>query len=158
PRYGRRLEGTDLPADRRPRHEGAEGGAAGVELHARAARRLRPHRGHATRQARPRAPRRESHGARRSARSHRGDGGMNLRSWLVKLSPLLGLVLVFLFFLVAVWIKTKHNSFATQGNLQTIALQSAIVGMAALGMTIIILTGGIDLSVGSTGALPRVVA
>ena len=83
---------------------------------------------------------------------------MNLRSWLVKLSPLLGLVLVFLFFLVAVWIKTRHNSFATQGNLQTIALQSAIVGMAALGMTMIILTGGIDLSVGSTVALTSVVA
>ncbi len=83
---------------------------------------------------------------------------MTLRKWLVKLSPLLGLVLVFLFFLVAVWMKTRHNSFATQGNLQTIALQSAIVGMAALGMTMIILAGGIDLSVGSTVALTSVVA
>jgi ribose/xylose/arabinose/galactoside ABC-type transport system permease subunit len=83
---------------------------------------------------------------------------MSLRAWIARLTPLLGLVGVFLFFLIAVWIKTQHNAFATQENLQTIALQSAIVGMAALGMTMIILTGGIDLSVGSTVALTSVVA
>lgn len=81
---------------------------------------------------------------------------MNLQKWLVKLGPLLGLILVFLFFLITVWAKTGRNSFATPTNLQTIALQSAIVAMAGLGMTMIILTGGIDLSMGSTVALTSV--
>ncbi len=48
-------------------------------------------------------------------------------------------------------------SFRTMGNLQTIARQSTIIGIAALGMTLIIMSGGIDLSVGSTIALTTVV-
>ena len=83
---------------------------------------------------------------------------MSLRAWLARLGPLFGLVGVFLFFLIAVWSKTGHNVFATSDNLRTIALQSAIVGMAALGMTMIIIAGGIDLSVGSTVALTSVTA
>jgi ribose/xylose/arabinose/galactoside ABC-type transport system permease subunit len=79
------------------------------------------------------------------------------RTLLTKLGPLFGLIGVFVFFTVAVWIRSGHNSFATPGNLQTIALQSAIVGMATLGMTVIIISGGIDLSMGSTIALTSVV-
>ncbi|MBI3856863.1 MAG: ABC transporter permease [Planctomycetes bacterium] len=70
---------------------------------------------------------------------------------------MLGLLGVFAFFLVAVWIHTGHNNFATRSNLQTIALQSSIVGMATLGMTMIIISGGIDLSMGATVALTSVV-
>jgi ribose/xylose/arabinose/galactoside ABC-type transport system permease subunit len=82
---------------------------------------------------------------------------MSARMLLSKLGPLLGLIGVFLFFTIAVWVRSGHNSFATLGNLQTIALQSAIVGMATLGMTLIIISGGIDLSMGSTIALSSVV-
>lgn len=81
---------------------------------------------------------------------------MSGRSLLSRLGPLFGLAGVFLFFLIAVRSKTGLNLFATPGNLQTITLQSAIVGMAALGMTLIILAGGIDLSMGSTVALTSV--
>jgi ribose transport system permease protein len=42
-------------------------------------------------------------------------------------------------------------------NLETIARQTTIVGMAALGMTLVIISGGIDLSVGSIVALSTVV-
>jgi ribose transport system permease protein len=80
------------------------------------------------------------------------------KSILARLGPFLGLTGIFLFFWIAVWMKTERNSFVTAGNLQTIALQSAIVGMVALGMTMIILAGGIDLSVGSMVALTSVVA
>lgn len=76
---------------------------------------------------------------------------------LAKLGPLLGLIGVFVFFAIAVSAHTGRNSFATGGNLQTIALQSAIVGMAALGMTVIIISGGIDLSMGSMVAMTSVV-
>jgi ribose/xylose/arabinose/galactoside ABC-type transport system permease subunit len=82
---------------------------------------------------------------------------MSARAVLAKIGPLLGLVAVFLFFFIAVWSHTGRNFFATRDNLETIALQSAIVGMAALGMTIVIISGGIDLSMGSAVALTSVV-
>lgn len=78
---------------------------------------------------------------------------MTFRTLLVRSGPLLGLAGVFLFFLILVGWHTGRNSFATPGNLQTIALQTAIVGMTALGMTLIIISGGIDLSVGAAVAL-----
>jgi ribose/xylose/arabinose/galactoside ABC-type transport system permease subunit len=80
------------------------------------------------------------------------------RDLLRRLGPFFGLIGVFLFFLILVWTHTGRNSFATAGNLQTIALQTAIVGMTALGMTIVIISGGIDLSVGAMVALTSCVA
>lgn len=47
--------------------------------------------------------------------------------------------------------------FLGRRNLETIARQTTIVGMAALGMTLVIICGGIDLSVGSVVALSTVV-
>lgn len=55
---------------------------------------------------------------------------------------------------VALWIATPY--FATAANLANVAEQSAIVGVIAIGMTFVILTGGIDLSVGSLVALAGV--
>jgi ribose transport system permease protein len=81
---------------------------------------------------------------------------MTLRAAASKLGPLVGLALVFGFFFISVWVRTGHNNFATRENLQTIALQSSIVGMATLGMTLIIISGGIDLSTGSVVALSSV--
>ena len=51
----------------------------------------------------------------------------------------------------------RPDSFPTLGNLETLARQSAIVAMAAIGMTYVIVNGGLDLSVGSTVALVTVV-
>jgi hypothetical protein len=48
--------------------------------------------------------------------------------------------------------------FATAGNLRNIPHQSAAVGIVALGMALVILTGGIDLSVGSVLAVSGVLA
>ncbi len=53
------------------------------------------------------------------------------------------------------WIATPY--FATAANLANVAEQSAIVGVIAVGMTFVILTGGIDLSVGSLVALAGIV-
>jgi galactofuranose transport system permease protein len=50
------------------------------------------------------------------------------------------------------------NSFATEGNFRNIALQSSFLSVVALGMTFVIITGGIDLSVGSVYALGGVLA
>jgi len=72
--------------------------------------------------------------------------------WFNILSPVLGLAGVFgLFVLIA------PPSFSTARNLETIARQTTIVGIAALGMTLVIISGGIDLSVGSVVAFATVV-
>ena len=65
---------------------------------------------------------------------------------------LLGLVLVALLFVVLV-----GPQFIRPANLELMARQTAIVCVAALGMTMVIISGGIDLSVGSVIALSTVV-
>jgi ribose transport system permease protein len=72
--------------------------------------------------------------------------------WLRKLGPLVGLVFVFGLFTML-----TPDKFATVSNLQLMLLQTAVVGTAALGMTMVIISGGIDLSVGSVIALTTVV-
>ena len=73
-------------------------------------------------------------------------------AWLSTLGPLIGLVLVYLFFALI-----GPDSFTSIRTLETIARQTAIVGTAALGMTLVIILGGIDLSVGSIVAMTSVV-
>ncbi|MBK7257204.1 MAG: ABC transporter permease [Ignavibacteriae bacterium] len=68
------------------------------------------------------------------------------------LGPLIGLILIFALFAIG-----GPSSFSSLNNLETIARQTAIVGTAALGMTLIIIAGGIDLSVGSIIALVTVI-
>ncbi len=60
--------------------------------------------------------------------------------------------------LVAVFVgfSTRVPTFASLSNVETISRQSVIVTLAALGMTYVIIVGGIDLSVGSTAALAGV--
>lgn len=51
----------------------------------------------------------------------------------------------------------RNSSFLAPGNLRTILIQAVIVGIAALGMTLVMIAGGIDLSIGSAVALVTVV-
>jgi galactofuranose transport system permease protein len=60
--------------------------------------------------------------------------------------------------LVCVVASAAFDSFASTGNLRNIALQSSFLAVVALGMTFVIITGGIDLSVGSVYALGGVLA
>lgn len=68
------------------------------------------------------------------------------------LGPLSALVLVFGFF-----VAMRPETFARTTTLVTMARQTSVVGIAAAGATMIILLGGIDLSVGSGVALSTVV-
>ena len=72
--------------------------------------------------------------------------------WTV-FGPFLGLVLITGLFAV---LTRESGQFLTADNWRTIAVQTVIVATAALGMTIIMIAGGIDLSVGSTVALVTV--
>lgn len=76
----------------------------------------------------------------------------SMAALLATLGPLLGLAVVFVLFAAL-----RPATFLTAGNLQLMLLQTAVVGTAALGMTLVIITGGIDLSVGSNVALVTVV-
>ncbi len=69
-----------------------------------------------------------------------------------RIGPFLGLAAVFVLFAAV-----GPSSFSSGGNLETIARQTAFVGIAAVGMTMVIIAGGIDLSVGSIIALVTVV-
>lgn len=75
-----------------------------------------------------------------------------LRKTLMALGPFGGLVFVFVFFAVL-----APSEFVSFYNIKTIMTQSVIVGIAALGMTFVIISRGIDLSVGSQIALGTVV-
>jgi ribose transport system permease protein len=72
--------------------------------------------------------------------------------WLGRIGPFLGLLFVAGLFGLLV-----GPEFFRPANLELIARQTAIVGTAALGMTLVIAAGGIDLSVGSIIALATVV-
>jgi ribose transport system permease protein len=67
--------------------------------------------------------------------------------------PLLALLLVFIFFAVTDWLQSDGGRFLSLRNLQTMLISSAPVMVAALGMTVIIIAGGIDLSAGTAVAL-----
>ena len=66
---------------------------------------------------------------------------------LLAAGPMLGLLLVGVAFALA------EPAFASERNFVTIAVQTVITAVAALGMTFVIASGGIDLSVGSVIAL-----
>jgi len=68
--------------------------------------------------------------------------------WLNRFGPFLGLV-----FVIIVFGLLRPRTFLSWGNFEVMLLQTAVVGTAALGMTLIIISGGIDLSVGSNIAL-----
>jgi ribose transport system permease protein len=65
-----------------------------------------------------------------------------------KLGPVAGLL-----FVVALFAFLRPRTFLTTDNFQIMLQQTAVVGIAALGMTLIIISGGIDLSIGSNIAL-----
>lgn len=75
-----------------------------------------------------------------------------LRHVLTAFAPLVGLIAVCVLFAVF-----RFDTFVTRDNFSIILQQTAVIGIAALGMTLVIIAGGIDLSVGSIIALGTVV-
>jgi ribose transport system permease protein len=71
--------------------------------------------------------------------------------------PLLGLLGILLIFLCILFSQGKLKQFLSADNLQGILHESTVRVVVALGMLLIVITGGIDLSVGSVVALVTVV-
>jgi ribose/xylose/arabinose/galactoside ABC-type transport system permease subunit len=76
--------------------------------------------------------------------------GVKRPPWL---GPLVAVVVVY-----AVFAASTPDTFLQSQNLLTMLRQTVVVGICALGMTLVIVTGGIDLSTGSLVALTTVVA
>lgn len=77
-----------------------------------------------------------------------------IRNWLMRLGPLLGLALVITIFAI---LTASPERYLSAFNLRIVLSQTVIVALGAIGMTIIIISGGIDLSVGSSIALTSVI-
>ena len=76
-----------------------------------------------------------------------GARGMTSNRWTM---PVLRNIPAILFVLVFVLFSVLDQRFATFTNFSDITRTSAFIGIVAVGMTIVLLTGGIDLSVGAT--------
>src|SRR5205807_6515698 len=71
--------------------------------------------------------------------------------------PVLGLVGVLGLFIVLIAFKGELGKFLSLRNLQVLVQEGTIPAVVALGMLLVIVSGGIDLSVGSVVALVTVV-
>lgn len=77
-----------------------------------------------------------------------------LSRWLTILGPFVGLAFVIVTFTILTGNPEKYLSLY---NIRIVLSQTVIVAIGAIGMTLIIISGGIDLAVGSTIALTGVV-
>ena len=75
-----------------------------------------------------------------------------LQKWLNRVGPIFGLVLV-----VSIFYVLTPGHYLSAFNLRVVLGQTVIVAIGAIGMTLIIVSGGIDLSVGSGIALTGVI-
>jgi ribose/xylose/arabinose/galactoside ABC-type transport system permease subunit len=82
-----------------------------------------------------------------------GQKGIDAAKLLSQIAPLL-----FLFVLIIIFSVATEGRFLNPLNVFNVLRQVSITGMIAIGMTFVILTGGIDLSVGSIVALAGMAA
>ena len=76
-----------------------------------------------------------------------------------KLTKLLSSYGIYVAFVVLVIIlSVSSDAFFTATNLVNVVRQVSVIGIISIGMTFVIITGGIDLSVGAIVALSAVVA
>src|SRR5438445_11862259 len=72
--------------------------------------------------------------------------GISARNWLERLLPYASVAVLFTL------LSVSSPYFLTVQNLSSVARQTAVINIIALGMTLIMISGGIDLSVGSVMA------
>lgn len=81
---------------------------------------------------------------------------MNYRAAL-RGSNITTITLVVSFLVMCLFFASRTPFFFTSNNLQTIISTLAVNGIPAIGMTLVLITGGVDISVGSVAALTGVV-
>ena len=85
------------------------------------------------------------------------DASVNRPSGVRRLTRSLEVRMLGLALLIAVGLSLLSPYFLTENNIFNILDQSVVIGIVAVGMTFVILTGGIDLSVGSVAGLTGIV-
>ena len=80
-----------------------------------------------------------------AATNVRREGG--LLHWMIQNPIWVFVVIIFVFF------SFKNQHFLTVGNIENVFLQASTLGLIALGMTLVMVNGNIDLSVGAVVAL-----
>lgn len=80
-----------------------------------------------------------------------------MKTQLAKLTNVLEIRMAGLALLLAIVLSLSSPYFLTSGNLFNLLDQSVVIGIVAIGMTFVILTGGIDLSVGSIAGLTGII-
>lgn len=88
-----------------------------------------------------------------AAGAPRAAGGDRLTRLLTGVGPILIALLA-----VSAVLSVMTEQFLTSSNLENVIVQSSVVGIAAVGATYVIITAGIDLSVGSVVVLSSIVA
>src|ERR1035437_10095766 len=81
------------------------------------------------------------------AAGHLPSHASTLSQRILKIGPLVGLVLI------CIAGTLLNSDFATLDNVLNVLTRTAFIGIIAVGMTFVIISGGIDLSVGSMAAL-----
>jgi rhamnose transport system permease protein len=71
----------------------------------------------------------------------------------LNISRLRDLGLVLFIVLLSIFIQFRNDQFLTISNLNNMIINACIMGILAVGMMMVIITGGIDLSIGATLAL-----
>src|SRR4029078_365632 len=77
-----------------------------------------------------------------------------VRRWIVRIGPALGLIAIILVFSL---LTNEPGRYLSAVHLRIVLSQTVITAIGAIGMTMIIVSGGIDLSVGATIALTGVI-
>lgn len=81
-----------------------------------------------------------------------------MQEWLKRFLPFISLLILCILIPACEYFILGHDpKFITAGNLAAIARQTAVITIMAMGMTMVIVAGGIDLSVGSIVGLTAVV-
>ena len=81
-----------------------------------------------------------------------------MQEWLKRFLPFISLLILCILIPASEYFIMGHDpKFITAGNLAAIARQTAVITIMAMGMTMVIVAGGIDLSVGSIVGLTAVV-
>ena len=82
---------------------------------------------------------------------------MKWRNWIQQFSSFFGLIVVSIGIGIAVYFKAGENLFFNSDNILTLLRQASFNAIMAAGVSVVIITAGIDLSSGSVWALSSVV-
>ncbi len=80
------------------------------------------------------------------------------RTFVVPAGPWVGFIAVLALFTLLIGIKGGLGTYLSLGNLEVILHENTAMAVVALGMMLVLISGGIDLSVGATVALVTVVS